>query len=161
MCPCYSTCFADTSNLTINKSQIEEEKYDGYYSIVASEKHLSDLEIKKIYRGLAKIEKTFKVTKSGLENRPVFVKLKDHIESHFLIRFISLVIVWLLEKKLENKYSFNKILQTIRSYTSSALEHDVYHQAFTNDVIQDIGNIYNIDLQRKYMTLSEIRKILK
>ena len=93
MCPCYSTCFADTSNLTINKSQIEEEKYDGYYSIVASEKHLSDLEIKKIYRGLAKIEKTFKVTKSGLENRPVFVKLKDHIESHFLIRFISLVIV--------------------------------------------------------------------
>ena len=153
---------ADASNLTINTSRIEEEeKYDGYYSIVTSEEHLSDLEIRKIYRGLAKIEETFKVTKSGLENRPVFVKLKDHIESHFLICFISLVIVRLLEKKLENKYSFNKILQTIRSYTSSALEHDIYHQTFTNDVIQDIGNIYNIDLQRKYMTLSEIRKILK
>ena len=153
---------ADASNLTINTSRIEEEeKYDGYYSIVTSEEHLSDLEIRKIYRGLAKIEETFKVTKSGLENRPVFVKLKDHIESHFLICFISLVIVRLLEKKLENKYSFNKILQTIRSYTSSALEHDIYHQTFANDVIQDIGNIYNIDLQRKYMTLSEIRKILK
>lgn len=153
---------ADASNLTINTSRIEEEeKYDGYYSIVTSEEHLSDLEIRKIYRGLAKIEETFKVTKSGLENRPVFVKLKEHIESHFLICFISLVIVRLLEKKLENKYSFNKILQTIRSYTSSALEHDIYHQTFTNDVIQDIGNIYNIDLQRKYMTLSEIRKILK
>ena len=153
---------ADASNLTINTSRIEEEeKYDGYYSIVTSEEHLSDLEIRKIYRGLAKIEETFKVTKSGLENRPVFVKLKDHIESHFLICFISLVIVRLLEKKLENKYSFNKILQTIRSYTSSALEHDIYHQTFTNDVIQDIGNIYNIDLQRKYMALSEIRKILK
>ena len=153
---------ADASNLTINTSRIEEEeKYDGYYSIVTSEEHLSDLEIRKIYRGLAKIEETFKVTKSGLENRPVFVKLKDHIESHFLICFISLVIVRLLEKKLENKYSFNKILQTIRSYTSSALEHDIYHQTFTNNVIQDIGNIYNIDLQRKYMTLSEIRKILK
>ena len=153
---------ADASNLTINTSRIEEEeKYDGYYSIVTSEEHLSDLEIRKIYRGLAKIEETFKVTKSGLENRPVFVKLKEHIESHFLICFISLVIVRLLEKKLENKYSFNKILQTIRSYTSSALEHDIYHQTFTNDVIQDIGNIYNIDLQRKYMALSEIRKILK
>ena len=106
---------ADASNLTINTSRIEEEeKYDGYYSIVTSEEHLSDLEIRKIYRGLAKIEETFKVTKSGLENRPVFVKLKDHIESHFLICFISIVIVRLLEKKLENKYSFNKILKNYK-----------------------------------------------
>ncbi|MBQ7583508.1 MAG: hypothetical protein IJT24_02760, partial [Lachnospiraceae bacterium] len=40
----------------------EEEKYDGYYSIVTSELGMSDEEIRKVYSGLAKIEASFKVT---------------------------------------------------------------------------------------------------
>ena len=41
----------------------EEEKYDGYYAIVTSEKHLTDKEIRDIYRGLWEIEESFKVIK--------------------------------------------------------------------------------------------------
>ena len=48
----------------------EEEKYDGYYSIVTSELELSDKEIRDIYRGLARIEDTFKVSKSSIKARP-------------------------------------------------------------------------------------------
>ena len=151
---------ADTNSLSINQERIDEEaKYDGYYSIVTSEEHLSDLEIRNIYRGLSKIEETFKVTKSGLETRPVWVSRKDHIESHFLTCFIALVLVRLLEKKLENKYSFEKIIDSIRNYTSCHIEHDVYLQSFKNDVIASCEETFHINLSKKFRTLSEIRKI--
>ena len=151
---------ADMNNLSLNEERIkEEEKYDGYYSIVTSEEHLSDLEIRNIYRGLSKIEETFKVTKSGLETRPVWVSRKDHIESHFLTCFIALVLIRLLEKKLDNKYPFEKIIDSIRNYTSVHLEHDIYIQSFNNEVIQAFSSIFNINLSQKYRTLSEIKKI--
>lgn len=76
----------------------EEEKYDGYYSIVTSEFNMSDNELRNKYRGLSKIEETFKITKSELDARPVLVWTTDHIESHFLTCFVSLVITRLLEK---------------------------------------------------------------
>ncbi|MEG0918209.1 MAG: IS1634 family transposase [Myroides sp.] len=153
---------ADASNLKLNEERIkEEEKYDGYYSIVTSEEKLSDVEIRNIYRGLSKIEETFKVTKTGLEARPVWVSRQDHIESHFLTCFIALVIIRLLEQKLNHEFSFKKIIDTIRNYTSTKLDHDIYIQNFKNDVTDNIGEKLAIDLNKKYRSLSEIKKILK
>ena len=51
----------------------EEEKYDGYYSIVTSERGMSDQEMHEVYRGLARIEDSFKVTKTYFETRPIYV----------------------------------------------------------------------------------------
>ena len=151
---------ADTSNLLIDEEKIkEEEKYDGYYSIVTSEENLSDIEIRNIYRGLAKIENTFKVTKSNLESRPVYVWTPEHIEAHFLTCFISLVIIRLLENKLENKYSTKKIIEALKNFTSSHIEHDIYKQNNYNEIIKQFSEIYNLNLEKKYRTLSEIKKI--
>jgi len=137
----------------------DEEKYDGYYSIVTSEKNLSDKEIRDIYKGLWKIEESFKITKSDLETRPVYVWTKEHIEAHFLTCFISLVILRLIEAKTCRKYSTSSIINSLKNYTSNNLEHDIYIQNFTNNIIKDLSSIYNIDLSRKYLTLSEIKKI--
>ena len=151
---------ADTSNLLIDEEKIkEEEKYDGYYSIVTSEEKLSDIEIRNIYRGLAKIENTFKVTKSNLESRPVYVWTPGHIEAHFLTCFISLVIIRLLENKLENKYSTKQIIEALKNFTSSRIEHDIYKQNNYNEIIKQFSEIYNLNLEKKYRTLSEIKKI--
>lgn len=138
----------------------EEEKYDGYYSIVTSEKNLTDKEIRDIYKGLWKIEESFKITKSDLETRPVYVWTKEHIEAHFLTCFISLIILRLIEYKTNRKYSTSSIIDSLKKYNSNNLEHDIYLQNFTNDIIKDLSDIYNIDLSRKYLTLSEIKKIL-
>ncbi len=138
----------------------EEEKYDGYYSIVTSEKYLTDKEIRDIYKGLWKIEESFKITKSDLETRPVYVWTKEHIEAHFLTCFISLIILRLIEYKTNRKYSTSSIIDSLKKYISNNLEHDIYLQNFTNDIIKDLSNTYNIDLSRKYLTLSEIKKIL-
>ena len=153
---------ADVNSLSLNEEKIkEEEKYDGYYSIVTSEEKLSDIEIRNIYRGLSKIEETFKVTKTGLESRPVWLSLADHIQAHFLTCFIALVIIRLIETKLKGKYSFKQVIESLRNYTSINIEHDIYLQPFYNDVIKDLEKELNIDLSRKYLTLSEIKNILK
>lgn len=153
---------ADVSNLIFDEEKIkEEEKYDGYYSIVTSEEHLSDIEIRNIYRGLARIENTFKVTKSTLASRPVYVWTPEHIEAHFLTCFVSLVILRLLEEKLERKFSPNKIVNSLKNYTSSNIEHNIYLQNNYDDIIENLDNIFNLNLKKKYRTLAEIKKILK
>ena len=152
---------ADDSNLSLNLDKIkEEEKFDGYYSIVTSEKHLSDKEIRDIYKGLWKIEETFKITKSELETRPVFVWTPESIETHFLSCFIALLIIRLLEQKTNRKYSNHYIIDSLKKYSSTKIEHDIYLQDFRNDVIKDLEKIFNIDLSHKYLTLSQIKKLL-
>ena len=138
----------------------EEEKYDGYYSIVTSEKNLSDKELRDIYKSLWRIEESFKITKSELETRPVFVWTDESIETHFLSCFVSLLIIRLLEQRLDYKYSNHYVIESLRNYESTNIEHDIYLQNFRNDVIKDLESIFNVDLSRKYLTLSEIKKIL-
>lgn len=138
----------------------EEEKYDGYYSIVTSEKKISDKELRDIYKGLWRIEESFKITKSELETRPVFVWTDESIETHFLSCFVSLLIIRLLEQRLDHKYSNHYVIESLRNYDSTNIEHDIYLQNFRNDVIKDLESIFNVDLSRKYLTLSEIKKIL-
>ena len=148
--------------LSLNLEKIiEEEKFDGYYSIVTSEKNLTDKEMRDIYKGLWKIEESFKITKSNLETRPVYVWTKKHIEAHFLTCFISLLILRLIEYKINRKYSTNEIIESLKKYQSTKLEHDIYVQDFTNNVIKELSEKYNIDLSRKYLSLSEIKKLLK
>lgn len=151
----------ESTNLSLKLDKIaEEEKYDGYYSIVTSEKKLSDKEIRDIYKGLWRIEESFKITKSELETRPVFVWTPESIETHFMSCFVSLLIIRLLETKLNKKYSNHYVIESLRNYESTKIEHDIYLQNFRNDVIKDLEKVFNIDLSRKYFTLSEIKKIL-
>lgn len=148
--------------LTLKEDLIkEEEKYDGYYCIVTSELDMSDADLRKKYRGLSKIEETFKISKSELETRPVLVWTNEHIESHFLTCFVALYIVRLLEKETNNKYSIRKIIESLKLYNSTNIEHDLYIQNYTDEIIKDFESKLNINLSRKYLTLSEIKKICK
>jgi len=150
----------DGLDLSLNQSKIDEEAlFDGYYSIVTSEKDFDDKKIRDIYKGLWEIEETFKITKSNLETRPVFVHTSEHIDAHFLSCFVSLVIVRLLEKITNEKYSVNLLLDSLKKYNTSNIEHDLYLQTFNNDVIRALETIFNITLSRKYFYLSEIKKL--
>ena len=88
----------DGNMLEIDIEAIKEaEKYDGYYLIVTSETKWSDAKIIDTYRQLWKIEESFKITKSELKTRPVYVWKPKHIEAHFLICYIALTILRLLQ----------------------------------------------------------------
>jgi hypothetical protein len=138
----------------------EEEKFDGYYAIVTSEWKKNDEEIIEIYRGLWRIEEAFKVTKSDLETRPVYLSSNDHIEAHFLICFTSLVIVRLLALCLDNKYSISKIVESLNKLSGTLLEENWYVFDYADEITKAIKENLGVDLSHKYLRLGDIKKIL-
>ena len=138
----------------------EDERYDGYYAIITSELDKTDEEILDIYKGLWQIEEAFKVTKTDLRSRPVYLSRQDRIEAHFLICFISLYIVRLLAYKLDNKYSISKIISSLNKMSYSFIAQNLYVGNYSDEITIAIKDKLNIDLDRKFITLGEIRKII-
>ena len=150
------------SNLSLNLEKIEEDgKYDGYYSIVTSEEHLSDLELRNIYRGLAKIEETFKITKSEFDARPVNVRLEDHIDAHFLICFIALVLIRILQSEINNRYTIKNLLEKIKNFKCTHETGNLYKFIGYKQEIQYINRKLELNMDKKYDTRENIKKILK
>ena len=150
------------SNLSLNEDKIkEDEKFDGYYSIVTSEENLTDLELRNIYRGLSKIEETFKITKSEFNARPINVRLEDHIDAHFLICFISLVIIRILQAESNSKYSLKNLLEKIKNFNCTHTAGNLYKFIGYKQEIQYLNKKLNIDFDLKYNTRENIKKILK
>ena len=139
----------------------EEEKYDGYYSIVTSEKELSDSEIRNIYRGLWEIEESFKIIKDEFKARPVYLSKEDHIAAHFLICYVTLVIMRVIEHKLQGEYTTKKIKNALVSYECSYMEQNYYMFDYRDEVLDRFGEMYGWDLTQKYMSRSDIKKIVK
>jgi len=138
----------------------QEEKFDGYYAIITSEWKKTDQEIMEIYRGLWRIEEAFKVTKSDLAARPVYLSRNDHIQAHFLICFVALVIVRLLVLRLGNKYSIPSIVESLNKASGSLLEENWYVFDYADEITKACNEILGVDLNRKYLRLGEIKKIL-
>ncbi len=137
----------------------QEEMLDGYYAIVTSELDEKDERIIDIYHGLWKIEESFKITKSTLDARPVYLSKKEHINAHFFICFLALVIARILEIRLNNKYTINKILDSLRSVSCSHMDANHYLFDYADEVTDDINEVFGLDIGRKIMTLGEIKKV--
>ena len=153
---------SNDSDLSLNEDKINEDaKYDGYYSIVTSEENLSDLELRNIYKGLSKIEETFKITKSEFNARPINVRLEDHIDAHFLICFISLVIIRILQNKINDKYTIKNILEKMKDFKCTHETGNLYKFIGYKPEIQYLNRKLQMNLDMKYNTREEIRKILK
>lgn len=152
----------DGLELSLDMAKIqEEEKYDGYYSIVTSEKHLADSEIRDIYKGLWEIEESFKIMKSEFRARPVNVRKEDHVEAHFLVCYVALVIMRVLEHRLGKKHTVKQIRNALINYSCSHLEQNYYLFDYRDDVIQSVETAFGIDLGKKILSLAEIKKILQ
>jgi transposase len=138
----------------------EEEQFDGYYAIVTSEYKKTDDEIVNIYRGLWKIEESFRVTKSDLETRPVFLSRQEHIQAHFLICFMALVITRILETRLSNQYHISQIVESLKSTTCTHIQENHYLFDYRDDITEAVYESLGIDLRYKFRSLGEIKFLL-
>ena len=139
----------------------EEEKFDGYYSIVTSELEMDDLQMRKVYRGLATIEESFKITKSDFTSRPVFVRTNDHIDAHFATCFVALLLIRLLQAKLGKKYSIKKILNSLRKYSCVCIENNIYKTTYLDNVLLDCEDIFKLSLNVHYRTRQTLQRLLR
>jgi hypothetical protein len=149
-------------NLELNTEKIEEEsKYDGYYSIVTSELSMSDHKMREIYRGLSEIEDTFKISKSDFSSRPVYVSLNEHIDGHFATCFTALVLIRLLQLKLNRQFSVGQILTALRNYNCVNLDRNNWQFLYYDGVLKAYDNLFDSNLDGKYKTQDEIRRFLR
>ena len=145
----------------------EEEKYDGYYAIVTNlfemEKDkwkYDDGKIIDLYRGLWRVEDSFRVTKSELESRPLYVSREDRIRAHFLTCFISLVIVRLIQKKTSYAYSSEKLIETVNAISCSHEGGNLYLFDHRSDISDALGKAFDTDFSKIRLTRAEIKKNL-
>jgi len=147
--------------LSLDYEKIKDEpKYDGYYAIVTSETAMSDERIIDTYRGLWQIEDTFKITKSVLSARPVYVYLKEHIDGHFLICYIALLLLRLIEFRLSGQFSAARIVEALRETTCVRLDDNHYLFHYANEVTDALNAELKTDFGKRVMSLSDIRKSL-
>lgn len=147
--------------LYIDEEKIsEEEKYDGYYLIVSSELKMPDIEIIKHYKELWKIEESFKISKSEIKSRPVRVWKKDHIEAHFFTCFLALILIRLLEKETNFKFSVSKLIDSIKNLSVTYLDENYYMLDYADAVSKSFSDILNTDLSKRFWTQSDIKNLI-
>ena len=145
----------------------EEEKYDGFYAIVTNvfnegknEGKFDDDKIIEIYRGLWQIEDSFRVSKEELETRPVHLSREERIKAHFLICYISLVIIRLIQKATNHKHSPAKLITAMNNISCSHDSENLFLFDYRSDVTDDLRSSFGIDFTRQRLTLKEIKKNL-
>lgn len=154
------------------------EKYKetmGFYSIVTSEMEEDDREIINRYHGLSRIEDSFRIIKSDLEGRPIYVWTEEHIKAHFLICFIALTIIRILQFKIlksENKSTLNvdgweqgitaeKIKEELNKFEADNIYNDYYKISDMSEEIRKILSSNSITFDFKNYTLREIKELRK
>ena len=134
-----------------------EEACDGYYCIVTSETEMSDSEVIEAYRGLWRIEESFKVTKSDLETRPVYVSREEHIEAHFLTCYVALCILRIIQAATGGKYSARVIADELAAMCGTHLEGSWWRFDHRSDATDDLCRMAGVDLTRQNMQLKDIK----
>lgn len=138
----------------VNEEMVSEaKKYAGYNLLITSEWKMTAKEIYKAYHGLWRIEESFRVRKTYLEARPVFLRNKESIYGHFLICYLALTVLRLLElKTFEDKIPISALVDFIRQYTitetkektyiNNSTRSSVYEQIKSTLGILKLGNLY-------------------
>lgn len=146
----------DASALRLDEEKIKaQEALDGYYLLITSKYKKTASEIIDIYRGLWKIEESFKVTKSDLKSRPVYVSTEDHIKAHFLTCFIALVLERILEFSTGGKYNITKMIQSLMKSTCTNVDQNYYLFDYYDEVLKDIGNATNVNFNKDKNTSTD------
>lgn len=136
---------------SLNEDKINEDlKFAGYNLLVTSEIDKSAEEIYNTYHGLWRIEESFRITKTQLQARPVYLQKKDSIYGHFLICYISLLILRLLELKVFNdSLPINQIVEYIRDFKVTKIGTNEYISTIKNSntlqYIKDITGLSKLD----------------
>jgi len=146
---------------SLNQEQIDKEsKYDGFYAVCTN----LDYDAAKIIRINQKrweIEECFRIMKTEFKTRPVYLSRKDRITAHFTTCFTALVLVRLLQAKLDNKYPAGRIIKSLKDYCCVPLDMNNYQFTYFDEILKSIGKAFDMTLDNKYRTRQEIQRLLR
>ncbi len=140
----------------------EEAKYDGLYAVSTD---LLDDEVKdilKVSEERWQIEECFRIMKTDFSARPIYVQREDRIKAHFLICFLALLSYRLLEKQLDNKYTCEEILKTMKEMNFVDLEGQGFTPTYIrNKLTDDLHKTCGFDTDFQFISKSKMKEIEK
>ena len=125
------------------------------------------------YKGLSRIEDSFRITKSDLEGRPVFVRTPEHINAHFLVCFIALTIIRVIQYRVlrhqqkdtlnldgwESGVTAEKIQKSLNSWNADMLPSGYYRLTVPNDSLQLLLDTFEVDGDLRLPAAAELRQL--
>ena len=147
----------------INENAIENaKKLTGYNMIVTSEIRMSASAIYAAYHNLWRIEESFRIMKSQLDARPVFMQKQETITGHFLVCYLSVLLTRLFQFHiLKDEYGTEEIFDFIRDFRIAKISDRKYinltrSSSFTKDLTARTG----LPLTSYFLGNEDINKML-
>ena len=145
----------------------------GYYTLMTSEIEMDDHAVIDKYHGLSRIEAAFRVIKSDLEGRPVYVRNSRHINAHFLLCFIALTMIRLLQFKVlkrqgkvtnstrdwEMGITADRIKVALSGFSADALPGGYYRLTKINEDLANIATSVDVDVALRLPSEKELHKL--
>jgi len=142
------------TQLSVDQARADRDaQFDGYQMIRTSETVLADTAIVERYHQLWRIEQSFRITKTDLATRPVFVWTPAHIEAHFLTCFLALLVtrVWQHWTGLPA----GQLLDGLRHLEATDCGQGVY-RIHRPDVWDTIDQTTGVPLNQSWATLTQL-----
>ena len=148
--------------ISINQEAVDKDlALAGYNLIVTSETRMTDEDIYTTYHNLWRIEESFRIMKSDLDARPVFVQKENTIKGHFLICYLSVLLERIFQFiVLENKYGAPEIFGFIKDFKVTKGEGKYINTTIDSEFIARLSEITGLPLRNYYLTETQIRSII-
>ena len=149
------------ASVLINQEKIDKDlKYAGYNLIVSSEVNMSKREIYRVYHQLWKIENTFRIMKSELDARPVYLQKRESIYGHFLICYYAITLLRLLEEKVyKNVFSTYELIDLIRGFKLFKGEDRNVNLTKKTANVTKLCEMYKLNADYMYLSSSQTKKL--
>lgn len=151
------------ASVGMNQAAIDKDlKFAGYNLLVTSETEMADQDIYATYHNLWRIEESFKIMKSDLDARPVYLQLEETIKGHFLICYLTVLLGRLLQfKVLENKHSTSDIFGFIKNFKVIKADNKYINTATYSGFIEDISKKFGLPLMNYFLSETQIKSIME
>lgn len=126
------------SIVSVDEDKIQtEEKYDGYFCLITSELDYSEKRIREVYHQLWKIEESFRIDKSDLDARPIFLHLDNRIRAHLLICHVALVFIRLIQLAMgKSRISAERIIRVLLNCVLDIPQNGILHLHAVSEKMQ-------------------------
>lgn len=140
----------------------DEAQYDGLYAVCTDLLDDEVCDILKVSEGRWQIEECFRILKTDFSARPVYLQTENRIKAHFLICFLALAIYRFLEKKLNYKYTCDKLLGTLKAMNFAGVQEQGYIPLYKREAITDaLHEACGFRTDYQFITKSKMRTIQK
>ena len=121
----------------------------------------SAIEILKIAGKRVEIENCFRIMKTNLEGRPIFVQTKEHIKGHLFTVYLALLLISLLKKKYAEDITFDSLFDTLRNSTVDEIQNGIYKTVYRDKNLSMLCQRMDLnELSYEYINNITVRKLI-